>query len=208
MHLSLPFFKTCATCVNSPTFPKHEHREELQVFHVMPVNQTLIRKSKKNNNTRLFGSSPWGLVAMYAVTQWPAPFIKSSCLGWVWANALQYDSHYTPQWASCAPRLPLILFWVQGFPTSSLVLSSALLSLSLSPSLTLFSTVAFALSTFIQTFLWGTVSLYSLVVKLLKPIARSSFRWQLLDTVFLVQRSQVALVIIFTGWSEVNEKSE
>lgn len=132
VHVSLPFLKTCATYVNSPTFPKHEHREVLQLFRVMPVNQILIRKRKENNNTRLFGSSPWGLVAMYAVTQWPAPFIKSSCLGWVWANALQYDSHYTPQWASCAPRLPLILFWVQGFPTSSLVLSSALLSLSLS----------------------------------------------------------------------------
>lgn len=139
VHVSLPFLKTRATCVNSPTFPKHEHREVLQVFHVVPVNQTLIRKRKKNNNTRLFGSSPWGLVAMYAVTQWPAPFIKSSCLGWVWANAVQYDSHYTPQWASCAPRLPLFLFWVQGFPTSSLVLSSALLSLALSLHPQLFS---------------------------------------------------------------------
>lgn len=42
----------------------------------------------------------------------------------------------------------------------SLLLSSVLLSLS--PSSTLFSTVAFALSTFIQTFLWGSLSLTAL----------------------------------------------
>lgn len=104
--------------------------------------------NKKKDNTRLFGSSPWGLVAMYAVSQWPAPFIKSSCLGWVWANALQYDSHYTPRWASCAPRPFLILFLVQGFPTSSLSLSLLYLIFCspLSPSSTLFSSAAVAFS--------------------------------------------------------------
>lgn len=121
--------------------------------------------NKKKDNTRLFGSSPWGLVAMYAVSQWPAPFIKSSCLGWVWANALQYDSHYTPRWASCAPRPFLILFLVQGFPTSSLSLSlfCILFSVPLSHHPLLFSPLLrlpFLLSPFIyrQTFLWGSLS--------------------------------------------------
>lgn len=76
----------------------------------------------------MFGSSPWGLVAMYVVSQWPAPFIKSSCLDEVWANTLQYDSYYTPWRTSCAPLLSHLLS-IPRFPNFvSCVLSSVLSS--------------------------------------------------------------------------------
>lgn len=71
--------------------------------------------------------------------------LSSSCLGWVWANALQYDTHYTPWRVSRAPRRFLVLSFLFFYHPS------------FSPSFTLLSSVAFTLSTFIQTFLGGSL---------------------------------------------------
>lgn len=90
---------------------------------------------------------------------------------WAWANALQYDSHYTPRWASCAPRLFLLLFRLPrspnflslSLPSSIHPFSSLTILYSSSPLLLLpFMLTPFNWYVDGQTFLWGWLGLTAL----------------------------------------------
>lgn len=108
---------------------------------------------------------------------------------WAWANALQYDSHYTPRWASCAPRLFLLLFRLPRTPnflSLSLFICSSIL-LSHHP-LLIFTSAAFAFYVNPFQLIYGRTNIslgmawsHSPAMQLLRSAATSFLRWQPLD---------------------------
>lgn len=84
-----------------------QDHDNLQRFQLPPVNQTVIKEK-------------WLISARSrCYRRGYQPFHQAKLYGWAWANALQYDSHYTPQTAGWAPKLFLVPLQVQGFPTRS-----------------------------------------------------------------------------------------
>lgn len=101
---------------------------------------------------------------------------------WAWANALQYDSHYTPRWASCAPRLFLLLFWLPRTSNFLCLFLPLFIHSPLSSSSTLFTSAAFAfyVNPFQLIYRRTNISL-GMAMQFLRSAATSTLRWQPLD---------------------------